>query len=119
MTKEDKRIYDKAYGAKNKARIADYKAKYYEANKEAYRLRSEKHINDCVNDFHTLYYLPEHHYIGITNQPRTRIRGHRAKGRITEDFEVVAIFETKREALDAEFYLHNIGYFGKHKNKRI
>ena len=117
MTKEERREYSREWYKANKERLKDVRAEYYEANRESFRIRDKKHRNDCVDDFYTLYYLPEHHYIGVTNQPKTRARSHRASGRVTKGFEVVAIFETKREALDAEFYLHNIGYFGKHKNK--
>ena len=80
----------------------------------AYRVNSRDKIKEYVlsqkNDFHTLYYLPEEHYIGITCQPRTRMRLHKSHGNHILDYETVATFKTKREALDAERYLHSIGY---------
>ena len=113
----------KAYALANKEAISANKKRYYEANKEkikAYReVNKEKikayrkeYYESLINDFYTMYYIPQHHYIGITNQPITRLRNHSTVGRITTDWEVVSTFKTKREALDAEKYMHSIGYCG-------
>ena len=118
-TREEKLAYAREYYKANKEKLKVKRAEYYDANKESFRIRHKKHLVNCRDSFYTLYYLPEHHYIGVTNQPKTRARSHRASGRVTRGFEVVAVFETKREALDAEFCLHKIGYYGKHKNRKI
>ena len=66
--------------------------------------------------FYSLYYLPEMHYIGVTNQLQVRMWNHNCLGRITEGYEVICTFETKREALDAERFIQDTyGYNGKNK----
>jgi len=81
---------------------------------KTYRAKSKDKIKAYIesqrNDFYTLYYLPEDHYIGITTQPSIRMRNHKSQGRHILGYEVVAAFKTKREALATERYLHNIGY---------
>ena len=81
---------------------------------KAYRAKSQDKIKAYTesqkNDFYTLYYLPEHHYIGITTQPSIRMRLHKSHGRHVLDMEVVDTFKTKREALDSEAYMQSIGY---------
>ena len=102
----------KAYALANKEAISANKKRYYEANKEKIKAYRKEYYESLINDFYTMYYIPQHHYIGITNQPITRLRNHSTEGRITTDWEVVSTFKTKREALDAEKYMHSIGYCG-------
>ena len=109
MTKEQRREYDKAYNIANRDKIAAKVKRHYESNKEKIADRRKAYYKD---DFYTLYYLKEEHYIGQTNQPKLRINNHRVKGKHVLDYEAVATFNTKREALDAERYLHSIGYNG-------
>jgi hypothetical protein len=107
------------YKAKDKERyLADIeinrsKARdYHHKNKELLSVKKKTYRESLKDDFYTMYYIPQHHYIGITNQPIIRIRNHSSVGRITTGYEVVSTFETKREALDAEKYMHSIGYCG-------
>lgn len=110
--KEKMALREKLWRKSNKEKVAKYQKEYRIANKESVR-KTEKIYRQSLKDgFYTLYYLPEHHYIGITNQPKKRLINHRATGRLTEGYEVVATFDTKREALDAETYMHSIGYVG-------
>ena len=70
--------------------------------------------------FYSLYYLPEMHYIGITNQLELRMINHRCLDRITEGYEVICTFETKRKALDAERLIQDTyGYNGKAIKKKM
>tara|TARA_R110002050_G_C8654276_1_gene490507 strand:+ start:38 stop:397 length:360 start_codon:yes stop_codon:yes gene_type:complete len=73
---------------------------YYESKKDSY---------------YTLYYLPEEHYIGVSCRPKGRVRDHRNRNKIVVGWESVATFKTKREALDAEAYMHEAGYNGINK----
>jgi len=97
MTKEDKREYDKKRYLNNKSSIKSRVKKYGESLKE---------------DFYTLYYLKEEHYIGITNQPILRLSAHKSKGRHVLDYEVITTIANKKEALIIEKQLHSIGYNG-------
>ena len=67
------------------------------------------------DSYHTLYYLPEEHYIGVSCRPSGRVRDHRVRGKLIDNWESVATFKTKRDALDAEAYMHSIGYNGINK----
>ena len=86
---------------------------YQIANKERIVAKRKEYYNSLTDNFYTLYYLPEEHYVGVSNQPKLRMYHHKAKGRYIKDVEIVSTFETKRDALDAERYLHDIlGYNG-------
>ena len=63
--------------------------------------------------YYSVYYLPEHHYIGMTNCVKARMQEHRNKNnRFTENYEIIG---TYRKAVDAhlvETIMHSIGYRG-------
>ncbi len=64
-----------------------------------------------------VYYLPEEHYVGITNDVAARCSAHRRRyGRITEGFEVLASFERRVDAAWFEVMLHQRGYHGFKQN---
>ena len=127
MTKEERREYDRAYKAKNKEkikeqqrlyhlnnkdRLASRKKEWYSENSEAIKERYESR----KDGMYTLYYLPEEHYIGITTNVYNRLKRHKGQGNHSADVEIVAKFDNKREALNTERYMHNIGYNGINKN---
>ena len=69
---------------------------------------------------YTIYYLPEHHYIGMTCRLPERIREHRnSHNRITEGYEVMMDNLTKEKATYLENYLHSIGYNGSQYTEDI
>ena len=95
-------------------------------NKQRYNLKKEYIISqtnlykeNLKDDFHTLYYLKEEHYIGLTNQPVLRMQNHKRNGKYIADYEVVDAFKNKREALDAEQYMHSIGYNGANPRYKL
>ena len=60
-----------------------------------------------------MYYLPEEHYVGQTNSVFLRMKGHKSESnRHILDVEVLAKFETRKEALAFEAKLHSMGYNG-------
>lgn len=59
-----------------------------------------------------VYYLPEMHYVGVTNNIQRRMRNHRSRGRITEGYEVMCYFERHIDAVWFEVMLHQRGYHG-------
>ena len=59
-----------------------------------------------------LYYIPEHHYVGITNNVTKRMIAHRADNKITEGYEVLAKFERRVDAHYVETLFHMRGYQG-------
>jgi hypothetical protein len=62
--------------------------------------------------FYSVYYLPEHHYIGMTNCMKNRMQEHRRKGKFTNGYEVVGRFKSPIEAHYIETKLHLLGYKG-------
>lgn len=58
-----------------------------------------------------VYYLPEEHYVGITNHVDSRMREHK-KIRITDNYEIIAKFERRVDAHWFETMLHQRGYNG-------
>ena len=91
----------------NAYRIANLEKlkKYSREQGKDYRTRN-------TNEFYTLYYLKEEHYVGVTKRPKLRIKDHKKKNKHVLDFETIATFNTKREALNAEAYMHSLGYVG-------
>ena len=61
---------------------------------------------------YNVYYLPEHHYVGMSNRINARLSQHRKQGRITEGYEIVYKCKTPAMALLMEAYLHTMGYEG-------
>ena len=112
MTKEETADRKKRWYEANRALILEKKREYYKANKDK-RLAYKATLKD---DFYTLYYLKEEHYVGITNQPKIRIPIHSTKGKHILDYEVITTFKTKSEALGVEAYMHSIGYNGINKH---
>ena len=128
-TKEEKRAYAREYYRINKESVLARQNAYNKDNRDLLNAQgraryknNHAHIRNRINarmaelrdDFYTMYYLPEEHYIGITNYPKKRMQLHKHTQRNnTEGWEVVYTFKTKREALDMERKFHDVlGYFG-------
>ena len=62
--------------------------------------------------YYTVYYLPEHHYVGMTNYLKRRMKEHKQKGKIIEGYEVVGRYNTAIQAHLYETMLHAMGYEG-------
>ena len=66
-----------------------------------------------------MYYLPEEHYIGITNYPKNRKAQHSSKGKITEGMEIVAEYNNPKLLVLHEALMHYIGYNGSAYDKML
>ena len=58
-----------------------------------------------------IYYIPEEHYIGISNKPQQRMYSHK-KTKIIDGWEIVAEYNDPKLAALHEALLHYIGYRG-------
>lgn len=58
-----------------------------------------------------LYYIPEHHYIGITNDITKRMIHHRMD-KVVDGFEILGRFERRVDAHYMETLFHMRGYQG-------
>ena len=97
--------------------IKSNRKEYHNENKVKISLRSKKYIqeNELIKGY-ALYYLPEEHYVGFTNNIKARLRGHKSVGRITEGYEVIGIYRCPIYTHLLETRLHLIGYNGfQHK----
>lgn len=107
-----------AYTEKNRERINANQRNWRKNNREKW-LKQRKEWADRKKDgYHTLYYLPEEHYIGITNFLEKRLHNHSCEGRITEGCEVIARFERSVDAHWVETMFHQRGYNGYHMEKK-
>lgn len=69
-------------------------------------------INTQYNGEYLVYYLPEEHYVGMTNKFSRRMNEHRGAGKITDGCEVLAYFDNPYDCHIFETILHKIGYHG-------
>lgn len=80
----------------------------------------QKSIDDFKSKkMYYLYYIPEEHYIGVSNDPKRRMQNHGAKGKITDNWEV--FFESSNPRLVAyyEALFHLIGYNGSNYDNML
>jgi methionyl-tRNA synthetase len=83
-----------------------YKAKEY--GKKWYKLNTD--------EFVSVYLLPAHNYVGITNSMYRRMEIHRNRfKRNTEGVRVLYQTKSRDEALELEELLHDLGYEGRDK----
>lgn len=103
----------------------EYKAtrKYFPPNgkylrsecRECFRKTVAKSITKSAhNGIYYLYYLPEEHYIGITNQVPRRMVQHKYQGKITTDYEIIMEHTNPLYLSLMEALMHYIGYRGSH-----
>ena len=89
-----------------------YLRKWYIDNKEdVLRRHKEWRAKDKSKET-CVYYLPEEHYIGITDMVMQRMQHHRAAGKITEGLEIIAWFDRRVDAHYVETLFHMRGYNG-------
>lgn len=93
-------------------------SEHYANNKDFYKERSRKNYLKNIKDkwygnkTYYVYYLPEHHYIGMTKNLKARLSLHYNSNKIVDDFEIVGEYNTAVEAHLVETQLHYMGYEG-------
>lgn len=90
----------------------EYFREYRRKNKEALNKNTKSYYERQTTNGHYVYYLPEEHYVGMTNYLKRRMHQHRKNGRCTEGMEIVACFERGVDAHYLETLLHMRGYDG-------
>ena len=78
------------------------------------RRKKDKEKRDAriASEGTAVYYLPEEHYIGLTNDIMQRMRDHKRYGRITEGYEILCYFERRVDAHLLETMFHVRDYNG-------
>lgn len=132
--KELKRIYDRERYQKNKELIKAKSREYYSNNKDSVKARSKAYYNDnreevirrtseynmSKKDGYTyVYYLPEEHYVGITNNAYRRMIQHESEGMFTNNHEILGVYKCELDAIVAEARMHSIGYNGSRRSKYL
>ena len=122
MTKKE---YDKQYRLANKERDKEYskqwrltnseyfKQYYYNNNSElSQQYHKQHHLNNQL-PYHIVYLLPDHNYVGVTNNPTYRMYDHKNQyKRNTDNWIELARYIDRKEALIHEARLHDSGYEG-------
>ena len=67
---------------------------------------------------YTVYYLPEHHYVGMTNCVKNRMQEHRRGGKLTNGFEIIGTYNRAVDAHFVETFFHSIDYIGFNYKER-
>ena len=71
-----------------------------------------RRVDTHKNGPYYVYYIPEHHYIGITNNVNERMTKHRSEGKVTDGYETLCSFERKVDAAWLEIMFQQRGYLG-------
>jgi len=93
--------YDKHYRLNNKESLKEYTKQWSLAKKDGY---------------HSVYLLPKHNYVGITENLYIRMSHHRSLGRDTTGYRILETFQDRELGLELEELLHDIGYEGRNEN---
>jgi hypothetical protein len=112
--KERLNAVSRAWRENNKEREAALKKVYYQANREKLIAQTRAYLNDRKHE-PVVYYLPEHHYVGVTECLYGRLQRHRSfNKRLTGDCEIIYTAKDMTEARAVERYMHyEMGYNGK------
>jgi hypothetical protein len=80
--------------------------------------KSLKHTKNKLGllDYFIVYYIPSAHYVGITNQPKARMKHHKKHGRDTANWRVLFCSEDRHEARLMENRYHDMGFEGLNIN---
>lgn len=97
-----------------KEEMREYQSKWYLANKEKAKAQAKAFIESKKHQ-PVVYYLPEHHYVGVTDCLYSRLKNHRSRfNRSTEGCEIIYNAKDITEARAVERYMHyELGYNGK------
>tara|TARA_R110002050_G_scaffold277475_1_gene423133 strand:+ start:2149 stop:2682 length:534 start_codon:yes stop_codon:yes gene_type:complete len=109
-------IKAKAYRQSNKERISTQKKDYYKSNKEEILIQNKARYEShrLPNDMYIVYCLPNEEipYCGMTSNPHYRMRNHRKMGRDTNDWFILQVCSSEKEARKVERQYHDLGYGG-------
>jgi hypothetical protein len=89
---------------------------WYSNNKEEVLIK-HKEYKKSKSNINYVYLLPDHNYVGTTNNIVNRMHHHRTiSSRNTKEYRILYSSENRIDALEFEELLHDIGYEGRHPN---
>ena len=117
--KEYRKQYMKQYYKNNIESMKQNSAQRYQNDngvlKEQNLKSATKYRLSQISPYYIVYLLPDHNYVGITNNIYNRMHNHRSQySRNTDNWIELARFNTREEALIHESELHDQGYDGRH-----
>ena len=69
----------------------------------------KKYYYNQKDGFHYVYYLPEEHYVGVTDNLKFRMYEHKnAQNRNTSNYKILYRHTSREESLKVEAQFHNI-----------
>jgi hypothetical protein len=91
-----------------------YKNEYTEEQRQKYKDYSKAYREKRANEYpgYAVYYIPEEHYVGMSNDIYSRMSKHKHLGKIIDGWEVLICFENPIRAHLMETQLHLMGYNG-------
>jgi hypothetical protein len=96
--KECNKKYYKQYRLNNPEREIKYNKQYFKSKQLPHTI---------------VYLLPDHNYVGVTNNPEYRMIMHRSEhNRNTDNWTELKRFDNRKDALTYESELHAQGYDG-------
>jgi len=111
---------NKDWAIANRERVRRREKQRYYDNIDRYRAQarkdSRKRYYGGKDGLYHVYLLPEEHYCGQTDNPRWRKYQHASNGKITDGFEIVMSFKTRKDAVKLEGCFHDLGWLGKNAN---
>lgn len=104
----------KANYEKNKEHIKKVNKQFQLDNSELYKKTRRLYWAKRNDGLIHVYFLPEEHYCGVTNNMFRREKEHRSTyKRITVGMETVMSFKNRKEAELMEAHFHALGWYGK------
>lgn len=104
----------------NKEQYSKNCSRWSKNNKERIEKLYKQYINSKTLSYWIVYLLPDHNYVGITNNPTYRMANHKCHyKRNTDNWVELARFENRDDALSYETSLHLQGYEGANPNHLI
>lgn len=105
----------KEYSLKNAERVKKRNKQWREDNAEYVKQYKKEFRLQQKDGLHHVYYLPQHNYVGVTDNLYNRMKTHRnQQGRNTHNYQILASFEDRGKALRFESLMHDSGFEGRH-----
>ena len=112
--------YKKQWYQDNVERVKITQKQHYKNNLTYYKQHSKQYRESTKLLYHVVYLLPDHNYVGVTDNIYVRMACHKSQyKRNTDNWIELARFDTREEALKCEAEYHFKGYEGAQIKKPI